>query len=95
MGKPEAKVETYLVHEVIKRGGEIRKLEWIGRSGAPDRVAMLQGLTIWVECKATGEELQPHQAREIKKMRERGQWVAVVDSIESVDLLMQRIDTSA
>lgn len=37
----EAKIEAYLVKQVKALGGEVRKVKWIGRRGAPDRLVML------------------------------------------------------
>lgn len=37
----EAEIEKYLVEQVKKLGGEVRKVKWIGREGAPDRLVML------------------------------------------------------
>lgn len=63
----EADIEKYLVARVKALGGEVRKVSWIGRKGAPDRLVMLPGVpsevtpmsqwparTIWVELKAPG-----------------------------------------
>lgn len=36
----ERDVEAYLVKRVKQLGGEVRKVQWIGRSSAPDRVVM-------------------------------------------------------
>jgi len=82
----EADIEGYLYKKVINLGGEIRKVKWIGRRGAPDRCVMLPGgRLIWVECKAPGEIPEPHQDREHERMRRVGQIVEVVDSFERVD----------
>lgn len=82
----EADIEGYLYKKVIKLGGEIRKVKWIGRRGAPDRCVMLPGgRLIWVECKAPGEIPEDHQDREHERMRRVGQIVEVVDSLERVD----------
>lgn len=93
----ESDIEEYLVKRVKALGGEVRKVKWIGRRGAPDRLAMLPGdfdrfgedstpsRTIWVELKAPGEKPKPHQAREHERMRHMGQQVEVVDSFEGVD----------
>lgn len=81
----ESSIEQYLVERVKARGGEVRKVKWIGRRGAPDRLAMLPDQTVWVELKAPGEKPEPHQAREHERMRRMGQRVEVVDSLERVD----------
>lgn len=82
----ESQVEQYLIDVVTSKGGEIRKLQWIGRRGAPDRVVMLPGgRLIWVECKAPGMKPEPHQLREHHRMRLMDQRVEVVDSFDRVD----------
>lgn len=85
----ESDIENYLVHKVKALGGEIRKVKWIGRRGAPDRLVMLPGKCWWVELKAPGQKPKPHQTREHERMRATGQLVAVVDSYETVDLLFE------
>jgi len=88
----ESEVETYLTEQVIKAGGEIRKVKWLGRNGAPDRVVMLGKLTpptVWVELKALGEKPKPHQVREHDRMRKMNQRVEVIDSFEGVDALLK------
>lgn len=81
----ESTIEQYLVEQVKAKGGEVRKVKWIGRNGAPDRIVMLPDRTIWVELKAPGEKCRPHQIREHERMRRMGQRVEVVDSFEGVD----------
>lgn len=41
----EKHVEAYLVKRVEEIGGEVRKLKWIGRNSAPDRIVMLPEIT--------------------------------------------------
>lgn len=91
----ESKIEAYLVKRVKAMGGEVRKVQWIGRRGAPDRLVMLpktgydiewgDSPTIWIELKATGKKAEPHQVREHTRMRRMGQRVEVVDSLARVD----------
>lgn len=88
----ERDIEAYLVKRVKSMGGEVRKVKWIGRNGAPDRLVMMplhgpQG-GIWVELKAPGQKAKPHQLREHARMRSMGLFVAVVDSIEGVEELL-------
>lgn len=95
----ESEIEKYLVTKVKALGGEVRKVKWIGRRGAPDRLVMfpvtnqkfiggMWGTTLWVELKATGKIPEPHQLREHVRMRRVGQRVVVIDSIEGVDALL-------
>lgn len=37
----ESQIERYLVKRVKELGGEVRKVQWVGRQGAPDRLVML------------------------------------------------------
>lgn len=95
----ESVIEDHLVARVRELGGEVRKVQWIGRRGAPDRLVMLpltplsagkphEGRSIWVELKAPGEKAKPHQKREHDRMRTMGQRVVVIDSIEGVEELL-------
>ena len=85
----ESEIEKYLVKRVKELGGEVRKVKWIGRRGAPDRLVMFPpNHTEWVELKATGKVAEPHQLREHIRMRAVGQRVVVIDSIEGVDALL-------
>lgn len=95
----ERDIERHLVKRVKELGGEVRKVRWIGRRGAPDRLVMLperwtRGINthaeaaIWVELKAPGKKAEPHQVREHERMRAMGQCVVVIDSIEGVEELL-------
>lgn len=82
----ESQIENYLLDAVAFLGGEIRKVQWIGRNGAPDRVVMLpDGRLLWIELKAPGKTPSPVQLREHAKMARCGQHVHVIDSMEGVD----------
>jgi hypothetical protein len=37
----ERDIEKHLVERVKALGGEVRKVQWVGRRGAPDRLVML------------------------------------------------------
>lgn len=85
----ESEIENYLVERVKALGGEVRKVRWIGRRGAPDRLVMLPGKIVWVELKAPGAKTKPHQVREHERMRRMGQRVEVVDSVQAVDEVLR------
>lgn len=90
----ESTIESYLVKRVKALGGEVRKVQWVGRVGAPDRVVMLPishrtwNHTMWVELKAPGEKPRGSQLREHERMCGMGQHVVVIDSKEGVDALL-------
>lgn len=82
----ESQIEIYFTQRVKRLGGETRKVVWVCRRGAPDRVVMFpNGVLAWVELKATGKVPAPHQVREHERMREMGQRVEVIDSTDGVD----------
>lgn len=86
----ERDIENYLVDTVKVLGGETRKVKWIGRKGAPDRLVLLPGgVTLWVELKAPGKTPDTHQMREHNIMRKMGQRVEVVDSLRGVDTVLR------
>lgn len=105
----ESDIEDYLVKRVKAMGGEVRKVQWIGRNGAPDRFVMLppkfvreagdvlvyEGLGVWVEVKSPetiktfpADARERAQAREHKRMRELGQRVEVIGTLEGVEELL-------
>ena len=85
----ESDIEKYLVKRVKNVGGQIRKAQWVGHVGAPDRRVMLPNrMPIWIELKAPGKKPEPHQVREHNRMRKLGELVEVIDSYEAVDNLI-------
>lgn len=81
----ESDIEDYLVRRVLANGGQVRKVKWIGRNGAPDRRVMLPGRCFWAELKAPGVPPEAHQVREHDRMRAMGEDVRVIDSLKGVD----------
>lgn len=81
----ERDIEQHLVKRVKELGGEVRKVQWVGRRSAPDRVVMLPAgwkgrrtsgfwdspTTIWAELK-NPETIKtfPADARERAQARE-------------------------
>jgi hypothetical protein len=80
----ESKIEKALVKRVKAAGGEIRKVQWVGRRGAPDRLVMMPGRSpVLVELKAPKGRLSKLQEREIATLRS---WF-VVHVVWSLDAL--------
>ena len=86
----ESQIEQHLIKELKKLGIETRKVQWVGRDGAPDRLILAKG-GIYVELKAPGKEPRENQLREHEKMRAVGIRVEVIDSLEGVDELVGEI----
>ena len=87
---PEGKVEAYLIARVKETGGRQRKLQWIGRRGAPDRMVWWPGPNLhFVEVKRAGGRLHPLQVVEGDRLRADGFRVWVVASREEVDAFIE------
>ncbi len=94
MGKREAKIEDYLQRRVKEEGGEIRKVRWIGRRGAADRLVWWSFPRVaWIECKAEGEEidLRSLQGREFRRMRRDGWPAYIVSTHAQVDAVIELV----
>lgn len=81
----ESVIEDAFVARIAALGGEQRKVQWVGRNGAPDRVVMLGGRTVWVELKRPKGRPETHQKTEHARMRNVGQVVLVIDTLELID----------
>lgn len=90
---PEGRVSAALRKAVINCGGEIRKVQWQGRVGAPDWLVMLWGGALFVETKAPGDVPRRSQIVEFSRIsRASGIPVLVIDRAEDamgiIDALM-------
>ena len=85
----ESQVEAYLVKRVKEAGGAVRKLRWLCRNGAPDRVVMFaDGTLVFVEVKRSGGRVRLEQKLEHDDLRAMGQRVVIVSTLEAVDELI-------
>lgn len=87
----EGELEKYLFKRVKRLKGETRKVKWIGRRNAPDRLIWTLdiGTAIFVELKAPGEKATRAQKREHKRLNKMGFYVAVWDSKEAIDRFLR------
>lgn len=79
----ESQIEKAVVDHAENLGWLIRKVKWIGRRAAPDRVFFKAGRTIWVEFKRPGEKPRLLQEREHTRMRDAGCEVHVIDDVRA------------
>jgi len=100
----ERDIERHLVRRVKELGGEVRKVQWVGRANAPDRLVLLPLTKVgrhwvapstWVELKNPktivtfpADARERAQAREHERMRAMGQRVEVIGTIEQVEELL-------
>lgn len=78
----EIAIEMPVVIRAERAGYFVRKVGWIGRRNAPDRVFSRKDRgTVWMEFKAPGQKARPGQALEHKLMRAAGMEVHLCDSI--------------
>jgi hypothetical protein len=86
MALRERDIERALVKAVKAAGGEVRKLMWIGRRAAPDRLVKLPDKPpVFVELKAPGGRLSRLQEVEHRRMRAVGLRVEVVWRVEDIE----------
>ena len=79
----ESYIERSVVAAAKKNGWFVRKVEWVGHVGAPDRVFIRGGLVLWVEFKAPGKKPRPTQVLEHEQMTKHGARVFVVDDVDA------------
>lgn len=97
----EEHVESYLKQRVEYHGGEVRKVQWVGRKNAPDRLILLPGpwcgatssggmwmspRSVWVEVKRPGgRDTFPKDAHERAQHREHERLRSFGQRVEVVD----------
>jgi hypothetical protein len=95
MGTSSAKqlenvIEDYLVSEVKALGGLALKLEVRSQKGWPDRLVVLQGRVLFVECKRPrGGRTSRHQRSCITRLKKLGADARVVSTMEGVDNILK------
>jgi len=86
----ELRVEDHFKRRVKETGGEVRKVVWPARRGAPDRLAGWEnGRHGLVELKRPNGKAESHQLREHARLRKIGFRVDVLDTIEAVDAYIE------
>lgn len=87
----ESDLHKAVRNDVLYLGGRLRKCVWVQRRGAPDLLLWVPGCRpFWIELKAEGEQPEPHQAREHKRMREEGHLVFVVHNMREYEQAVEQ-----
>ena len=91
----EKYVEQRLVSEVKKHGGLCLKLASTGLDGIPDRlVLMSKGKIAFVELKAPKQKPRKLQLVRIKKLKEMGFSIYVLDNVEDIGGVIDEIQST-
>ena len=90
--KSEKQIEQKLVTETRKKGGLAMKFVPPSFSGMPDRLVLLpHGVMGFVEVKAPGKKPRLLQVSRHAMLREMGFQVFVLDAMEDIPGLLQKI----
>ena len=89
----ENKLEKYLIAQCKSFGVLCRKLQWVGRSGGPDRFLAYEGHIVLLELKNPNKKgsLSELQKYELKHLIENGVIALTADSYEEVDAILERL----
>ena len=88
----ERDIERRLKNKVERTGGLCLKF-LSGVSGVPDRLCLFMGgRAVFVEVKRPGEKPRPLQERQIRKIRELGFRVEVIDSEQGIEALLRSLE---
>ena len=78
----ESPIELTVCKWAEDRGWFVRKIAYVGRRNAADRLFIKGGRVVFVEFKAPGKDPRPGQEREIKRLRDAGAEVHVIDDMD-------------
>jgi hypothetical protein len=88
----EKEVEAYLVRQCYARGWLCYKFSSPSNRAVPDRVLVLPGRVVFVECKAPGKRPTKQQEWMHGELSKRGALVRVVDGHKPVRELMLELE---
>ena len=79
----EASIEARVVQMAERDGWYVRKLKWIGRRSAPDRMFVRDGRVVFIEFKRPGGRRSAGQIAEVSTLRKHGAEAYFVDSVDT------------
>lgn len=90
----ESKIEKYLVDGCKKRNWLCEKFTSPSGRNKPDRIITLPNKIVFVELKAIGKTPNAGQLADHERRRNYNIDVYVIDSISSVDILLNKLESS-
>mgnify|MGYP000162389564 CR=1 FL=1 len=88
----ESRIEKVLKDSIDNRLNGLCLKFNSGISGMPDRIVIVNNKIIFVELKAPGKKPRPLQVYMHSKLRELGQTVLVLDSVEKVRKFVKELE---
>ena len=89
----EASVEDDVVAWAENRGWLVRKMQYVGRRGCPDRFFFRNGNLVIIEFKRPGRKgPDPQQAREHKRYAEAGWKVHTINCRDTAKRILSKYD---
>jgi len=79
--RTESSLERSIIRKAKELGWLVRKVQWLGRAGAPDRLFVRNGEVVFVELKREGGWLRRDQWKEARALRTQGVIVRAADSL--------------
>lgn len=76
-------VQNPVSNHAKSKDWRVRRMRYLGRNGCPDSWFFKDGRLIVIEFKDLGEEPNVQQAREIRRLRDAGVEVHVIDNVEA------------
>lgn len=77
----ESNIELNVVRHAMRTGWLTYKFTSVANAHVPDRIFIRDGVTLFIEFKATGKKARPAQIVRIREMQKYGALVFVVDDI--------------
>lgn len=93
MGKPEGKIENYLIKQAKAHNFLCYKFTSPSSSGVPDRILIGNGKTIFIETKSSTGKTRELQDEVIQEMREHGACVFVANTKQKIDNIITYLST--
>ena len=78
----ESQIQSAVIAFAREHKWYVRRLQWVGRIGAPDVFAARNGVVVLVEFKRPNGKLSPGQVVEHKLLAQHGVHVHVIDNLE-------------
>ena len=85
------KLESSVERAFVRKCKQLKVLQVkLGYDSFPDRIALVPCKMIFIEFKSPGEDLRPNQKSKIKRLRDLGLTVHVIDNNkDAIDLAIQ------